>query len=64
MAVLIICVSWAVAGQAVMISIVPYMAIVNGEYILVASTVSSQMLHSVSILTQYSSQVWFLLFTH
>ena len=30
MAVLIICVSWAVAGQAVMISIVPYMAIVNG----------------------------------
>jgi hypothetical protein len=32
MAVLIICISWAVAGQAVMISIVPYMAIVNGEY--------------------------------
>jgi ABC-type multidrug transport system fused ATPase/permease subunit len=29
MAVLIICISWGVAGQVVMISIVPYMAIVN-----------------------------------
>lgn len=26
-----ICCSWAVAGQVVMISIVPYMALVNGE---------------------------------
>lgn len=38
MAVLIICMSWVVAGQAVMISIVPYMAIVNGEYWLPAQS--------------------------